>query len=34
VEYPNPQKIYPRTRVAAYTLYENASPYHLYEPVP
>jgi hypothetical protein len=32
VECPNPRKICTRTRVAAHTLYENASPYHLYEP--
>lgn len=32
VECPNPQKICTRTRVAAHTLYENASPFHLYEP--
>jgi hypothetical protein len=32
VECPNPQKVCTRTRVAAHTLYENASPYHLYEP--
>ncbi|MBI3326076.1 MAG: acyclic terpene utilization AtuA family protein [Nitrospinae bacterium] len=32
VECPNPQKICTRVRVAAHTLYENASPFHLYEP--
>jgi hypothetical protein len=32
VEYSDPRKIYTRTRVAAHTLYENASPDHLYEP--
>jgi hypothetical protein len=32
VETPNLNRTCPRIRVAAHTLYENASPYHLYEP--